>query len=383
MTAAVPNAPSTSVAQGTPCTTQTQSPMFWGEAEEWERRLFSQIGDICPCPSVLTTPVVLSVSDSVLPTPLGISDSVLTTPYSVLTSPVPSVPESVSVSYAKSRTDKSKIGKAPKVNKVQHHDGMRCWSRRVDKEAKQHANPHNQSVSRTVQPSFYTPKHKVPKTMRRNEYASPPKNTTVKYTFFHQYSGGQPTKDSKVAAQTQRAAGKKTSWDSNGADNSKSSHFRSIQGTRCWRSHKANANTTRVAGVWEHHEGKIIPASCSGLGPVRNLHVAEIATYPSRRRWHSNLIVPDCKMHDATNLPKCLFVAENPECLKDGESRVLMLSDEEKAGSSRSSESSSWRELHDDSDPECLIVPDTPECLTMSDLQSVPSPLRWLRFWPV
>ena len=88
-------------------------------------------------------------------------------------------------------------------------------------------------------------------------------------------------------------------------------------------------------------------------------------------------------MHDATNLPKCLFVAENPECLKDGESRVLMLSDEEKAGSSRSSESSSWRELHDDSDPECLIVPDTPECLTMSDLQSVPSPLRWLRFWPV
>ena len=106
----------------------------------------------------MTTPVVQTVSESVLPTPLGLSDSVLTTqysvlatavqsvsvsvfattvtsvpvsvlttPYSVSTSSVSSVPDSVFVSYANSQQTTIDKAEADEVNYEKLQAGKRCW----------------------------------------------------------------------------------------------------------------------------------------------------------------------------------------------------------------------------------------------------------------
>ena len=122
--------------------------------------------------------------------------------------------------------------------------------------------------------------------------------------------------------------------------------------------------------MWEHKDGRIIPASCSGIEPVRNLQVTEVANYPSRRRWLHGLVVTDYKSYDATNQTERSPVTEIREHLKIPDRKIHdAVNHPERfpvADEVQSSESSSWRELHEDSDPECLIVSDNPECLTES-----------------
>ena len=78
------NAPGNSVAQSVPCTPSAEDPMFWGEAEEWEERLFTHDNGVNPCSAVETS---LSTK--------SMYEIVSTTQYSVLATAVRSVPVSV------------------------------------------------------------------------------------------------------------------------------------------------------------------------------------------------------------------------------------------------------------------------------------------------
>ncbi len=170
--------------------------------------------------------------------------------------------------------------------------------------------------------------------------------------------------DSKVRSQQRNAAENKPK-SSHDAGNGKSWFFRSVRGSRCWRSHKAKAILTRVAGVWEHKDGRIIPASCSGIEPVRNLQVTEVANYPSRRRWLHGLVVTDYNSYEATNQTERSPVTEIREHLKIPDRKIHDAENHPErfqvADEVQSSDSSSWRELHEDSDPECLIVSEDPD----------------------
>ena len=253
----------------------------------------------------MITPVVLS--ESVLPTPLGLSDSVLTTQYSVLATAVQSVsvsvfattvasvpvsvlttpcsvstvsmssvPSSTFVSHARSlQTTLDKEG-AMAANNEKLQSGVRCWINRESK--KKERQP---KESKKHKESIVFLKQQVPKTRPRNEYASPKSRSRNNNACQH-FSGGLPKKDSVSRSQQQCATEKETSKNPKNASISKSQVFRSVQGSRCWRSRRTTAATTRRAGVWEHKDGKIVPTSWSGCN---SLKITERATYPSRRRW--------------------------------------------------------------------------------------------------